>query len=164
MGRKSKDRRENGAATAVPFQWPPIGGDLGCGHCPTDDDETHWHCRKSDGSFDPEHVARAYLAHESWAFSCVSDLQRNHPDACFEFVRIALPLCRSDRERAILAAGALESMLGSHGARMIDRVEQEARRDPAFKELLGGVWQHGMPDEIWARVLLASGRTPLKRS
>ena len=164
MSRKSKDRRENGAAKVAPFQWPPLGGDLGCGNCPADDDEANWHCRKNDGAFDPEHVARGYLDHESWAFNCVCDLQWNHPDACFEFVRIALPLCRSDKDRAYLAAGALESMMGKHGERMIGRVEAEARANPDFKRLLTGVWQHGMSDEVWTRVLVASGSTlPNKR-
>jgi hypothetical protein len=144
VGRKAKGRRESGAA--APVEWPSLDYDAPL----------------SEVDFDPELVARAYLDHEQWAFSYVCDLQWNHPDACFALVKLALPLCRDDKERAYLAAGALESMLGSHGERMITAVEAESRRDPAFKRLLTGVWQHGMSDDLYARVLVASGRESQK--
>jgi hypothetical protein len=35
---------------------------------------------------------------------------------------------------------------------MIERVETEARSNPLFAKLLGGVWQNEMPDHIWRRV------------
>jgi hypothetical protein len=38
------------------------------------------------------------------------------------------------------------------GERYIDRVEEKARKDPAFAKLLGGVWQNSMSDEIWSRL------------
>lgn len=142
MGRDAKDRRQR--ATVGPVEWPPLDTDA-----PPTLNET---------GFDPERVARAYLDHERWAFSYVCDLQWNHPEACFALVKLALPLCRDDTERAYLAAGALESMLGSHGERLIAAVEAEARRDVDFKRLLTGVWQHGMSDDVYARVLAASGR------
>lgn len=163
MGRKAKDRRGSGGANRPPFAWPLFTADaFGCGYCPLEEDGDRIHCRPDGSTFDAARVARGYLDHETWAFNCVCDLQWNHPEACLELVRIALPLCRDDRERSYLAAGALESMLGKHGDAMIAAVEAEARRDPAFKYLLTGVWQHGMADDVWARVLVASGREPGK--
>jgi hypothetical protein len=44
-----------------------------------------------------------------------------------------------------IAAGPVEGLLGRHGSAVIDRVETSLR----------GVWQHQMPDEIWARVCAA---------
>lgn len=164
MGRKSKERREQGAANRAPFCWPgPAEGKTACRECWYDEDgneiedESSMRCRPG-GEFDPVLVARAYIEHEDWVFGCVSELAWDFPEACFELVKVALPLCRDDEQRAYLAAGALESMLGSRGERMIAAVEAEAHRDPAFAKLLSGVWQHGMSEAVWARVLAASGR------
>ena len=52
----------------------------------------------------------------------------------------------------ILAAGPLEDLLSSHGAALIERVEVQARRAPAFNLLLGGVWRGGMSQAVWERV------------
>jgi len=51
-----------------------------------------------------------------------------------------------------LAAGPLEDLLARHGATVIGRVEGEAKSNPAFATVLGGVWQSTMSDEIWERV------------
>jgi len=42
--------------------------------------------------------------------------------------------------------------LDAYGEAFIDAVEREARSDPAFVRLLGGVWQNSMSASIWARV------------
>ena len=54
-----------------------------------------------------------------------------------------------------LAAGALEDLLSEHGDELIEKVETEARRNPQFNLLLGGVWQGGMSSEIWRRIQAA---------
>jgi hypothetical protein len=159
MGRKPKERREQGAARGAPFEWPPFGSSgMSCGYCPIEDESDRIQCRPN-GTFDPVSVAQCYLDRESWAFNCVCDMQWNHPEACLELIKIALPLCRTQMQLSLLAAGALESMLGFNGERIIGAVEAEARRDPAFKDLLGGVWKHGMSEAVWARVLAASDRS-----
>jgi hypothetical protein len=53
---------------------------------------------------------------------------------------------------ADLAAGPMEDLLAQHGARFIERVEAEAKRNPRFNYLLGGVWRSRMSEEIWGRV------------
>jgi hypothetical protein len=80
-------------------------------------------------------------------------------DACHEAPEIAwqaileiLKRDLTDDEKAGLAAGPLEDVLALHGIAFIDRVEEEARRNPRFNHLLGGVWQNEMPLEIWERV------------
>ncbi len=58
----------------------------------------------------------------------------------------------TDEQKALLAAGPLETLLSWHGAAFIDRVEQRAQSNAAFRHLLGGVWRQDMPAEIWNRV------------
>jgi hypothetical protein len=57
-----------------------------------------------------------------------------------------------DRRFAVLAAGPLEDLLSEHGKLMIDRVETEARRNPDFALLLGGVWRNDIEAEVWERM------------
>ena len=57
---------------------------------------------------------------------------------------------------AILAAGPLEDLIECAGPQYIDRIEVEARRNPAFRRLLGGVWKSSTA-EVWARVEAARG-------
>ena len=52
----------------------------------------------------------------------------------------------------VLAAGPVEDLLAKHGDTFIERVEAEARRDPQFAKLLGGVWKSTMSDAIWDRL------------
>jgi hypothetical protein len=52
----------------------------------------------------------------------------------------------------VLSAGPIEDLLAQHGDAFIDRVEIEARRDPSFAKVLGGVWQNSMSDEVWKRL------------
>ena len=80
-------------------------------------------------------------------------------DACFERPEVAwaaiLELVDHDLtedQTALLAAGPLETLLATHGANFIERVEQQARDNPRFSHLLGGVWRSEMPLEIWERV------------
>ena len=54
-----------------------------------------------------------------------------------------------------LAAGPVEGFLGRFGEAVIERVEEEAARNPKFRQVLHGVWQHQMSPEVWARVQAA---------
>lgn len=53
---------------------------------------------------------------------------------------------------ANLAAGPLEDLLSEHGHSLIERLKVQARQNPSFNLLLGGVWQGGMSNEVWAAV------------
>ena len=59
---------------------------------------------------------------------------------------------RSIAIQQILSAGPVEDLLAKHGESFIERVEAEARRDPQFAKLLGGVWKSTMSDSVWDRL------------
>lgn len=52
---------------------------------------------------------------------------------------------------AMLAAGPIEDLLHYHGREFIDRLEDEARKNPLFRTTLQYVWPSGQP-EMWARL------------
>jgi hypothetical protein len=86
------------------------------------------------------------------AYDAVSDMAYERPDDAWVFIVEALRLDSSTAVVEILSAGPLEDLLGYHGDHVIDRVEKEARSNPAFARLLGGVWQGQMTPDIWARI------------
>jgi hypothetical protein len=104
----------------------------------------HWTIRFSSGEDDDTFF---------WAYQCASELCMDSADLGFEFVLAVLKKGISADQIPVLAAGPLEEVLSYHGAAVIDRVEEEARRSSDFCHLLGGVWKNQMPDEIWQRVL-----------
>src|ERR1700727_2814247 len=59
---------------------------------------------------------------------------------------------QSPRVQELLSAGMVEDLLSMHGDKFIDRIETEARTDPSFAKLLGGVWKRQMSDQLWERV------------
>jgi hypothetical protein len=72
-----------------------------------------------------------------------------------ELWRLILKIHERDQSIAVqqvLSAGPIENLLSKFGEQYIERVEEKARKEPAFAKLLGGVWQSDMPDEIWARL------------
>lgn len=87
-----------------------------------------------------------------WAVEAFNELADSDPEHCWTLILTVLDKKPSDKVIGMLAAGPLEDLLGAHGPRLIERVEEHAQKDPAFRHLLGGVWQGGMSDEIWARV------------
>ena len=70
----------------------------------------------------------------------------------WQFVQTAYKREMPDDVFAVLAAGPLEDLLSGSGPAYIDRVEELARKDERFNQLLGGVWKNRMTDEVWHRV------------
>lgn len=91
---------------------------------------------------------------EQYDWACMEpvDDARELPERAWEFILLAIdtPLCAP--HLGVLAAGALEDLLCLHGDVFIDRIEAQARRDPRFAHVLGGVWQSQMSEPVWARV------------
>jgi hypothetical protein len=87
-----------------------------------------------------------------WAWEKMEELCRTDPESCWELILQILQTPHAESVAGALAAGPLESLLAKHGAQFIDRVEQQAARDPHFKELLAGVWRSTSTPEVWARV------------
>jgi hypothetical protein len=94
-------------------------------------------------------VARESL---NWVGEREWDLINDDAQLGWRFVLAVNEMDSSPEIQEVLAAGPLEDLLSKHGAVVIEAVESEARRNPLFAQLLGGVWQNRMPETIWSRV------------
>ena len=94
-------------------------------------------------------AAREALA---YACDCEYDLVREEPEAAWQFILAVLRTDSSSEIQEVLSAGPLEDLLAKHGDAFISRVESQAGKDPAFAQLLGGVWQNAMSAGVWSRV------------
>ena len=87
-----------------------------------------------------------------WAPSRVIDMAFDDGESLWKLILAIHSLDQSRLIQPVFAAGPLEDLLAHHGDRFIDMVESEARRDPSFAKVLGGVWKNQMSDEVWERV------------
>ncbi len=81
------------------------------------------------------------------------------PEHQWQFILAAIPHA-SDEELGHIAAGPVEHILGKHGEKYIEKVEQRAEADPKFARMLAGVWKYMVTDEVWARVEALKARYP----
>jgi hypothetical protein len=88
----------------------------------------------------------------SWTSDREWELIRESPKEGWKLILAILQLNSSAEIQEVLAAGPLEDLLSYHGESMIAAVEQEARINPRFAVLLGGVWKNSMSAEVWSRV------------
>ncbi len=77
---------------------------------------------------------------------------REHPEHAWQCIVAAVADPRIEPYVGILAAGPMEDLLSYFGEQFIDRVELEAKQNPAFASMLGGVWRFQMSSEVWERV------------
>ncbi len=177
MSRKSKERRGAGGSRTAALDWSSMGnlcGDCNWHDCDADerDGEERPRCFGAKDGIDPEKLARAHALDGKvsdefpdgtrWAQDCVWSMQLENPWPALEVLRLAAEAATTDWERCKLGCGNLESLLGNHGALIISAVERYACESVAFRDCLSHVWQHGMPDDVWHRVLKASGREPAR--
>ena len=80
------------------------------------------------------------------------ELVKSKPEDGLRFILEVLDQDPNDFAFANLAAGPLEDLLAFHGDRMIDRLEREAKANPAFDDLLGGVLLGRLKPDIAKRV------------
>jgi hypothetical protein len=81
------------------------------------------------------------LKEDSWAFDSVWRMVREEPEAALELTLLLLRKAGDDDGvLAYVAAGPLEDLLTLHGLQVIDRIEQESRRDSRLQLALSGVW------------------------
>ena len=124
-------------------------------------------CRNADGSVNVELLAARYIkfcekpatehkGEDWWPFECLHDLADAAPAVTFRCVLSALPLCETDHQISVLAAGPLEELVRKHGPLMIADIERAAAADARFRYLLSGIWggPHAEP-EVWKRVQAA---------
>ena len=92
-----------------------------------------------------------------WAFEKLNGLAEGDSDLCLDIVLSILD--RDDDKQVIgsLAAGPVEDLLVVHGNDVVEKIEELASENAAFRHMLGGVWQNEMSDDIWERVRAVSG-------
>lgn len=100
-------------------------------------------------------VERANDMADFHIFEETSNLVRSDPTAALKFILQAIAVKPGEFAFANLAAGPLEDLLVFHGEEVIDKVEEEARSNSAFDELLGGVWLGRMNVRVAERVARA---------
>jgi len=95
---------------------------------------------------------------KDWASEALNELVREDPDKAWAVVELLVERADSDELLGSIAAGPLEDLLRKHGAMLVSRVEEKARRDLRFKRCLGGVWldPRDLSDEIIRRLHRAS--------
>ncbi|WP_158884361.1 DUF6869 domain-containing protein [Rhodanobacter sp. L36] len=89
------------------------------------------------------------------------ELPTEDPNLCLESIISVLERidCSSpNRLLAVLAAGPLEDLLVANGHIVIDRVEVLARRDPAFRLLLNGIWDNTIKPDVLSRLAKYRGQ------
>lgn len=96
-----------------------------------------------------------------WAGLKIWRLKNGNPNDCWAIILAIIDKDRSDEVLDVLAAGPMEDLLVEHGAQFIEVVEKQAHKDQTFRRMLQGVWQNAMPEDVWQRVLVASGRKAL---
>lgn len=94
-----------------------------------------------------------------WLEEFEFDIVDKNPDLALDFILEILSLNPSNVVIEVLAAGPLESVLSKHGIEIISRVENQARNNPQFAMLLGGVWKSTIDDQVWQRVQAVWDRT-----
>ena len=81
------------------------------------------------------------------------------PEHQWQFILAAIAHS-SDEELGHIAAGPVEHLLGKHGEKYIEKVEQRAEADPKFARMLAGIWKYMMTDDVWARVEALKAKYP----
>jgi Family of unknown function (DUF6869) len=102
-----------------------------------------------------------------WSFEQTYDLVREDPVEAWKLILTIWSLDQSLPTRQSLA-GLIEELLCFQGESIIPHIERQAKADPSFARLLGGVGQNTMPDNIWNRLqdvwIAPDGITYLNRS
>jgi hypothetical protein len=111
-----------------------------------------------------EDLAKAYIAGQKakhktaewgalfWTHERTQYLTKYLPRKAWRVILLIWSMDQSIQTMQNLSAGEIEDLLSRNGVEMIPLIEAEARRDPSFAKLLGGVWKNRMTDEVWSRL------------
>ncbi len=120
-------------------------------HEPTDDHlATAWIERYEIVSRDGDQTRAAKRLF--WAFQKLDLLCSSDPTRAWRVIAKIMTTTTSEAVLDNLIAGPLESLLARNGHAVIDVVEEEARRNPQFRDLLQGLWRNVIAIEIWQRI------------
>ena len=87
-----------------------------------------------------------------WAWEKLDTICDRDPNLCFSLILEILAVDKSEAVIENLSAGPLEDLLVRHGRTVIERIETEAKVNPDFRLLLGGVWRNTIKKDVWKRV------------
>lgn len=74
------------------------------------------------------------------AANAVHELVRQGGEEALALVSALVDGAESDDDLASVGAGPLEDLLVTHGAGLVDELDDLARRDPRFAQAMSGVW------------------------
>lgn len=131
-------------------------------------------CFTEDGTFDPNHLARILLkiatpagdteekGDRMRAYDCVDEMVQTSPDAAVAFILAALDECKKGEHVALLGAGALETLLKTHGPKVIGPFEQAAKQHAKVRYLLSATWgQASIAPKVWDHLVAAVAPGPV---
>ena len=103
--------------------------------------------KENPAQVDRTKVAEAYLAYHqtaddglAWAWDMVDADGFHDPETKWLQILEIVRQATTDDELGSVGSGPLENLLALHGPRLAERVEREARQDPAFRRALHHVW------------------------
>lgn len=107
-----------------------------------------------------QHAVSDSQEHERtfWAFMVMHELCEDRPAIAWELIKLILKQDQSPMIMQVLSAGPLEDLLANYGLEYIAKVEAEAKANPQFASLLGGVWRSSITEDMWNRVLQVRDR------
>lgn len=79
-------------------------------------------------------------------------LTRYEPESAWQLILLTIRDVPAEKDLSILGAGPLEDLIARHGTAFIDRIEQEALRNPRFREVLSSVWKSDAEESVWQRL------------
>ena len=92
-------------------------------------------------------LVAAYLRHAASqgdadfrAWEEVRELVLTQPEVAWPLVLALIDQAPTPAILGYIAAGPLEELISAHGAQCVDRIEEETRRSPRFRQALAGVW------------------------
>lgn len=100
---------------------------------------------------------KKFAAHE-----LMFEMASNAPNDLWRLFEIAWDFGLDERQLGMLAAGALENLLGHHGEDFIDKLETAARQNSKARFMVAGVWRGGMSNAVWERFLSLRERFGIK--
>lgn len=87
-----------------------------------------------------------------WAHMSLDEVIDGNRERCWKIIGEIKSRDGSDFILSNLAAGPVEDLLSRYGEDVIERVENDAKRDGRLKFLLGLVWKNNIPDDVWERI------------
>jgi hypothetical protein len=83
----------------------------------------------------------------------MGDLASTDPATIWRMIQLACDEPLSDFDLFHLSASLFEDLMGEHGAELLPQVADFTRRHPRMRLILATVWQGGMNNDVWEKVL-----------